>query len=268
MKVALLRGRDHAAIGAVGEAGEGPVALALSRGGAAKPYPHVDPNEDAAACVHGTHGLLVAVADGHWGVRGAELAIESLLAAAAEAWTEGRERSPDEWYQEALGALAAANEAVLGAQGPEQRSRTTLSVGLARPARNLLVAASLGDSHLFRVGARAAVDCAGAPRGRRLLFVGQQRLTTSALEREARIEIATLDDCEALVAATDGLSEEGIGVADPARTVHEALSAARTRPADERAAAAARGVVEAALAAHRTHAAGDNVAAAVAWLAG
>ncbi|HTY16363.1 MAG TPA: protein phosphatase 2C domain-containing protein [Myxococcota bacterium] len=264
MKATLLRGRDHTVMGAVAGADDGPVALALSRGGAPKPYPHTEPNEDAALCARGENGLLVAVADGHWGHRAAELALGHLLAEVANEWTEGKARGAASWRQAALAALAGANGAVLSARTPEQRSRTTLALALARPLENLLVCGSMGDSHLFRVGDDGVLELA-VMRGSRAVFLGE-RLSPAALAREARVEVQSLEPCVALVAATDGLSEESIGVADPAAAVREAVALARGRETGTRAAAAAHALVEAALAAHRKNQAGDNIAAAVAWL--
>jgi hypothetical protein len=243
----LLRGRDHVALGQVGEADAGAVAAAISRGGAAKPYDHLDPNEDAALAARGARGALVAVADGHWGHRAAERALVTLEARAAE-WLEGGAREPDAWHQLALAALVEANEAVLAEQHGEARARTTLSFALARPGENLLVHAALGDSHLFVVDAVAAAEI---PRPRRTVFLGAGPLKASAAERHASLGVQPLDRALAIVGATDGLSESGIGVADPAGAVYAAV---------------ARGVVESALAAHRANAAGDNAAAAVAWL--
>src|SRR5690606_34404772 len=74
----LLRGREATALGAVAEAGADEVGAAITRGGAPKPYDHVDPNEDAALAMGGRRGVLVAVADGHWGHVGAERALEAL----------------------------------------------------------------------------------------------------------------------------------------------------------------------------------------------
>jgi hypothetical protein len=249
---------------AVAEAGEGSVAVALSRGGAPKPYPHTDPNEDAALCAQGEHGLLVAVADGHWGHRASELALEHLLAAVAGDWTEGKSRSAAAWRLEALAALAGANRAVLAARSAEQRSRTTLALALARLPENLLVSASMGDSHVFRVSDEGPFELV-AMRKARAFFLGE-RLSATTLEREARVEVQSLDPCVALVTATDGLSEEQIGVADPAAAVRAAVAIGRARAAHARAAAAARALVESALAAHRKKQAGDNIAAAVAWI--
>jgi serine/threonine protein phosphatase PrpC len=74
-----------------------------------------------------------------------------------------------------------------------------------------------------------------------------------------------LDDVRAIVLATDGLSEVGIGLADPAAAVAEIVAGAASRAADLRPLETAREVVEAALAAHRENQAGDNAAAGVVW---
>ena len=263
MSTLLLHGRDHVEPGAVGAGGGEPVAVAITRGGAAKPYPHTEPNEDAALALNGPSGALVAVADGHWGHRGAETALAAILDA-ARGWVDGPGRSADGWYQAALSALVDANGAVLAAQSEECRSRTTLSFALVRPEENLIVHAALGDSHLFVVDGVVAAEI---PRPRKLLFLGAGPLRASVAEKTARIGVQPLDRAHAIVAVTDGLSEKGIGVADPANAVYEAVRAAHAQPPGVRALAAARAVVEAAIAAHRQQNAGDNTAAAVIWLA-
>ncbi|HSJ99487.1 MAG TPA: protein phosphatase 2C domain-containing protein, partial [Myxococcota bacterium] len=242
MSEVLLRGQEYVTLGAVGEGGGDEVAAAITRGGAPKPYQHIDPNEDAALAMRGACGALVAVADGHYGCCGAETALESLLAAARE-WLVGSSRSPDAWYQAALAALIAANDAVLAGQDARMRARTTLSFALARPEDDLLVHGALGDSHLFVVDAIVAAEI---PRPRKTLFLGAGELAPSAAERHGRIGVQTLDLPRAIVAATDGLSERAIGVADPAGAVHAAVTAAAAEPAGVRAAAAARGIVDAA----------------------
>ena len=66
--------------------------------------------------------------------------------------------------------------------------------------------------------------------------------------------------------ATDGLSEKGIGVADPGAAVAEALREAGSAEPDLQALHAARGVARRAMEAHRKQRAGDNIAVAVLWL--
>jgi hypothetical protein len=71
----------------------------------------------------------------------------------------------------------------------------------------------------------------------------------------------------AIVLATDGLSEAGIGVSNPARAVADSVRAASEQIPDVRPLAAARGLAERALDAQRRNVAGDNVATACVWLA-
>ena len=258
----LLRGRESVEIGAVAASGEGAIAAALSRGGAPKRYAYVDPNEDAALAARGGRGVLVAVADGHWGLRAAERALETLLAEAAE-WLDGAAREPDAWYQAILAALVAINNDVIATRQGNERSRTTLSFALARPAENLLVHASLGDSHLFVVDRIVASEI---PCSRKPTFLGARALRASEAEKVGRIGVQPLDAPLAIVAATDGLSEAGIGVADPAGAAYAAVAAASDEAPDGRALAAARALVRTALAAHRENDAGDNVAVSAAWV--
>lgn len=264
MRTALLLGRDHRELGAVAERADAEIAVALSRGGAAKPYAHAEPNEDVALAARGERGFLVAVADGHWGHRAAEDAISQLRNTALADWLDGAERSGDRWYQDCLHALVAANDAIVDGHTAESKSRTTLALALVRPAERLLLAASVGDSHLFVAdpegGATALLP------GRKFVFLGHERWSPSQLERGARIEIRPLDAVAAVLAVTDGLSEEGIGVEDPLAAVRLALARARRADAPERARATARSIVDTALAAHRENDAGDNVCAAVAWI--
>jgi len=263
LNAAILFGRSHGELGAVGEQVGHGVAAALSRGGATKPYPHTDPNEDAVLAARGERGALVAVADGHWGARAAEIAIERVRDHHLADFVDGPERSSDRWYQEVLHLLIATNDAVLKAQSEEQRSRTTFALALARPAEKLLVATSVGDSHLFV--ATPALVREILPRPRKLSVFGHEKWSASQAERTARFDVRPLDDLDLLVAASDGLSEKGIGVADPLLSVTEIVTAARGGSGN-RAASIARAIVDAALAAHVAQNAGDNVAAGVAWL--
>jgi hypothetical protein len=263
VKSALLFGRTQQALGGVGEDAADGVAVALTRGGAAKPYAHTEPNEDAAFAARGAHGALVAVADGHWGVRSAEIAIEQLRDRFAADWLDGAARSADRWYQDVLHALASMNDAMLAAQTEDERSRTTFALALLRESERLLVAASVGDSHLFVAtpdGVREIL-----PRPKKFAVLGHERCSVSQLERFTRCDVRPLDAIEAAVAVTDGLSEQGIGVEDPEAAVRAAVEAARAAPPAERARSTARAIVDAAVAAHVEHRAGDNVAAAAAW---
>ena len=264
MKALLLRGREHPDVGALGEAACGDVAAAISRGGAPKIYPHVDPNEDAALGVAGRCGLLVAVADGHWGHRASECALEHLLAAHAEAWVDGEAPPAAGWAETLAAAVTELDAAVRACHRDEQRPRTTLALALARPAEGVVASASVGDSLLFLVQEDGIAEL---PRARQTGFLGSKAKRAAGVTRHMCVSIRSLGAPLALVAVTDGLSETGIGVADPAAAVRSAVAGARERAREERAREAARAVARAALDAHRSQLAGDNVAVAVAWLA-
>jgi hypothetical protein len=264
MRTAVLFGRTQVELGAVGEESGDGFGAALSRGGAAKPYAHTEPNEDAVLAARGEHGALVAVADGHWGSRASEIAIEIVRNGHLADFVDGPERSADRWYQCVLHLVVAANDAILKVQTDEQRARTTFSLALARPADNLLVATSVGDSHLFAGSAAGLREV--LQKTRRVTVLGHERWTPSQTERHARFDVCPLGDTDVLVAVTDGLSESGIGVEDPLAAVTSAVAAGRTAPPMARAAVAARGIVDTALAAHVAHQAGDNVCAGVVWL--
>ncbi len=269
MSHALLRGRDHTLLGAVAGVGEGAAAIALSRGGARKPYDHVDPNEDVALFLAGPGGLLVAVADGHGGVEAAELAVE-LLADQALPWTEAADPGLEKrWEGAARETLSRAHEHILEARsrGAAASSRTTLAFAVHRPAERLLAWASIGDSHVFAVGESEATDLAFV--GGRPSFLGQAEAPADELVGRARVGVVPSDRLLAAVLASDGLSERGIGVDAPSASVVEAAQRARLasgQACDRLALETARGLVETALHSHRSRRAGDNIATAVAWI--
>lgn len=268
MRSALLRGREHLEFGALDLVAEGAAAIAISQGGHAKRYAHTDPNEDCAAFALGSEGLLLAVADGHSGFEAAELLLDHLLQHPAPQWTGPFDvPGPEQWRRHALAALCDANAEILREQADltARTSRTTLCLAVALPRRGLLLHASVGDSHLFRVDASGVVDLShgGGPG----TFLGQGSETPESLSRHCRLGMEPLSGVRALVLASDGLSEKGIGVEDPPRAVVEAVEAAASEPPHLRPSALARRVGERALEAQRRQKAGDNVAVAVAWLA-
>jgi serine/threonine protein phosphatase PrpC len=266
MRTGLLRGRDHLLLGSVATLAEGPVAIALSRGGAAKNYRHRDPNEDACAFAWSDHARVVAVADGHWGSGGAEVALDRLLERHAPRWTSP---SPialaDRWYLEGADVAHDLHRALLEASGDDSTvGRTTLAVALVRPGDGWWSTLLLGDSHAFAAaGTRIHEPSPTTPDG--TIFLGDSRLDRAGLERGTRCALER-GVPRAIVLATDGLSEAGIGVPDPARAVAECVDAVRGLAFYERPLGAARGVVERALEAQRRNAAGDNVATACIWL--
>ena len=288
MRQALLRGRDHLELGEIGAVSEGAVAIALSKGGAPKTYRHTDPNEDAAAFAIGAAGTFLAVADGHNGAEGAEIALLHLLTQHAPAWTAAdcALREAASWRDAMWQAFLEVNNEILkdaavrGAPPPG----ATLSVALARPGDDLLVYAAMGDSPLYALletpddadpaaAAAAPAKLAGladlgfeAYSDARPSYLGHQTETPASIRAHCTVGTRPLRDVRAIVLATDGLSEVGIGVADPAAAVVEIVSAAARYAADLRPLEAARSVVEIALAAHRENRAGDNAAAGVVWL--
>jgi serine/threonine protein phosphatase PrpC len=272
MRSAALRGREHPYLGAVSAIAEGCAAIAISRGGAAKTYPHKDPNEDAVGFATTRWGALVAVADGHAGCEGAEAVLERLIARHAPRWLEGA--SPglaERWVDEAPEVLLDLNGAIveLIARGATDGARTTLSVGVARPGDDLLAWLSVGDSHVFAVGAKGAREI-GAAR-QRVAFLGSPAEDRASLAERSRAGTETLHEVDALVLSTDGLSERGIGVDDPASAVARVWQEARQESRERRAPTplvAARGLAACALESHERRRSGDNIATAVAWLDG
>lgn len=267
MSRAILRGREHHDLRAVDLVSEGPAAIAISRGGAPKAYAHTDPNEDAAAFALGEGGWLIAVADGHRGFEAAEVALEHLLEHPAPHWTARDGVAPGRWSRHALAALADANAAILD-EGPagEARARTTLTLGLALPETEALLFACIGDSLLFRVDASGAEELAAPAEGTGF-FLGHGPESPDSLEKKCRLGVTTLRGARALVAVTDGLSERHVGVDDPPGVVAEAARRAAMAPPALRPGTLARTLCECALRAHRRNPSGDNVAAAVLWLA-
>jgi len=267
VRVALLRGREHPELGAVQAVAEHGVAIALSRGGAAKRYPHRDPNEDAAGFARGREGACIAVADGHGGAEAAEIALLNLLGEPAEQWTE--EPGPlDEksWRRQALAALSDANRDVRRERGrrPGRGARTTLGLAVVLPARGLLLSAAVGDSHLFVADAAGVREL--APAGAKFGFLGDAYESPADLAEITRLTSASLAGLRAVVLVTDGLSERGIGVVNPAAAVAEAVRLAEQEPCAAPGLVAARAITETALEAHRRNRSGDNVAVAVLWV--
>jgi serine/threonine protein phosphatase PrpC len=269
----FLRGRDHREIGAVAAVAEGRGAIALSRGGAHKVYAHVEPNEDAAIFALGSGGTLLAVADGHDGAYGAEKAVEHLLVERAAAWT-GRDApapSAPAWRELACETFLAAAEAI-ATTALERRlpvAATTLSFALVRPGEGRLLHASIGDSHVFpvRAGEPTPRDLGWASRAeKRTWFLAKDPLARSDLDEKCVTGCESLAGLRALVLATDGLSERGIGVRDPAAAVRAAVDGAVHSEPELRPLHACKGVVAAALRAQREQRCGDNIACALLWL--
>lgn len=271
MRHATLLGRDHTEIGALASVAEGPAAIALSRGGAAKTYAYVDPNEDAIAFSIGADAVLLAVADGHDGDHGAAAAICSLRDEWADAWSGGSgPTSSEAWARAAARAVAAANHAVLSEAGALglPPAPTTLAFALWRRREGVVHAASVGDSHVFFCSEHTTRDLTEhvSRERRRADFLGRGLLTEAGAAEVVHVETLSARDLTALVVASDGLSEHGIGVDDPPAAVHRALSLGLRAEPDLQPLAVAKAVAAAALNAHRRQVAGDNIACGVALL--
>ena len=266
MRTGVLRGREHVLLGTVATLAEGRIAIALSRGGAAKTYQHRDPNEDVCAFAWTDHAWLVAVADGHWGSGGAELAVDRLLERHAPRWTAPSAIAlADRWSLEAPDVVQDLNHALVAAgDGQHLIGRTTLAIALVRPRDGWWAGLSIGDSHLFAVDGASVLEWSPVVPDD-LAFVGDARLDRAGIARSVRAGIESRAP-RAIVLATDGLSETGIGVARPAAAVAESMHEAGGQSPDTRPLAAARGLAERALDAHRRNAAGDNVATACVWI--
>jgi len=265
MRRGVLRGREHTELGAVAALAEGRCALALSRGGYRKGYRHRDPNEDVAGFALGAGGALLAVADGHGGGEAAELAVALLLERFADGWTEA-EGLAAAWPDQAQRALVHLHAEILAhaSGGGNPEARTTLALALVRPGEDLFALASLGDSHVFVADARAARDLAQRAGGRPA-YLGSPALEPHEVAARAVVAAGPLAHAQAIALATDGLSEEGIGVDAPDAAVLAALAGSASARADLRPLETARALVERALASHRQRRAGDNVAVAM-WL--
>jgi serine/threonine protein phosphatase PrpC len=268
MRSALLKGRDHNELGAIEMIAEGPCAIAISRGGAAKTYSHTEPNEDACLFAIGPGGALVAVADGHHGATGSEIAMRHLLEHEAHDWTRARAGSADALASRAAEALSAINLAIL-AEAERCRlpaSPTTLCFALVRPGEDLLLHASVGDSHIFWTRDGAPVDLGWAAHSDEPPeFMGYPPTP----EHEARRTIAceSLVGARSLVLVTDGFSEDGIGHPIPESELHAIQTRSLRCQSDLRPVETCRGVAESTVAIQRRNRAGDNLGCAV-WIPG
>ncbi len=204
------------------------------------------------------------MADGHWGESGARIAIQQ-VAEFARTWVEDRSvREPSLWQDALIDAVQAAHRALVAAAEGKRGPRTTLSLALARRPEGAFFSACVGDSHLFWIDRERCLDL-GWPRDQPARFLGQRDVDAAWVRQATRIETGTLRDTRALLAATDGLSEPGIGVDDPPLAVLEALEESSPYPQAERAAVAAHRLATTTCETHARNGAGDNIAIAVAW---
>lgn len=272
MQTAILRGRDHRQLGGLELTGLGSAAVALSRGGARKTYSHTDPNEDCVAFALGEGGHLILAADGHHGELGSEAAVQTILDEFAGDWTAAEAPVSGEAAWRALGvdALLRANRGVLEVAGQNllPPAPTTFVLALIRPADDLLLSLSVGDSHVFAIEPNQAFELGGRnPDWKFTPFLGYEEARREMIEEYSAIGFRSLDSLRAVVLATDGLSEPGIGVADPSDAVYRTVRQVESNePLNRRAVETCRGVVEIALQAHRQQKAGDNMGCSVVWV--
>jgi len=265
--IAILRGSEAEIVGGVSVISEGNAAISLSRGGYKKRYAHTDPNEDGAAFALGEAGVLLAVADGHNGCNAAEATLAELMRRAGTLLARDGNTIDESWTRIALEAIGAIQTSLVSrvAQGVRGHSRTTLALALVLPDEDLLAFASVGDSHIFRLSPNEVVDLGSHVEGRRC-FLGNPADDLTSLARNSVIGIEPIADTQAVILATDGISEAGIGVDVPEFTVAECAAESNHFELELRPLELARNVSEAALAAHRRHRAGDNIASAVTCL--
>ncbi len=138
---------------------------------------------------------------------------------------------------------------------------------MIRPSEDLLLYASMGDSHIFLADAGGARDLGARStrEARRALgsyFLGWGEETEHSLPDKCRFGVESLRGLEAVVLATDGISERSIGVPDPEETVAGCVRDTASAPAELQPLQLARAVVESALQAQSRNRAGDNVAVA------
>ncbi len=270
MRSALLRGREHQVYGWTEIIGDGPVAAAISIGGARKTYGHTDPNEDAAGVGWGPGGAVLVVGDAHDGFEASEVLAEHLLTAPAPQWADDADLlDVAHWPRYALAALCDANADVLRERGARAgfASSTTLTLAVVQPEAGQLHYAAMGDSHLFVVGPSGAREVGGVvTRAQKSSFLGHAPFDVDGLGEIARVGSESLADAHCVVAVTDGLSERGIGVEDPVPSVLDAAQTARRAEPALRPMVLARAISEIALAAQREQKAGDNVGIAACWI--
>lgn len=208
------------------------------------------------------------MADGHWGSDASRAVVTRLIEYHAPLLLEPGHGDPaDSWETTAQGLLVDLQQQILraGSHRVPRSPRTTLCLTVAFPEHDLLNWLCVGDSLLFAVGEATVRELGVA--GDAVRYLGSPADDAARLYGHARVGSDTLQSFQALVLVTDGLSEPGIGVADPAASVEAAAHAgARAGDPELRALETVRALLESGLSAHRQQRAGDNLAIAVGWL--
>jgi serine/threonine protein phosphatase PrpC len=261
---AQLRGPEHVIFGGIAVVAEGGLGIALSRGGAPKPYAHREPNEDCVGFVWSEWGAALALADGHHGSGAASLAVERALAHAPR-WLERAPIALIDRFRADADALVRKVHQEIVKEHASSGSRTTLAVALARPGEGWLGLVSVGDSLLFTCGAAGTHRARGGERSE-AAFLGTARMDPADLSAATFVDVRSLRGEQAVVLASDGFSQPGIGVTDPEAAIMEVTRDAERRDPARASLELARGVVQRALDVQRATRSGDNVSAAVLWL--
>jgi hypothetical protein len=265
VRSAQLRGPDHTRLAGVAALAEGPVALALSRGGARKRYAHKEPNEDVLGFAWSEWGRVIAVADGHAGSGAACLAIDRVLSQHAPPWLERAPLALDARFGDEVATLLRDIHTRILADAAVASARTTLALALARPREGWLGLASIGDSLLFCVSDAGARKLASETPAR-TPYLGTPKFDAGDLIEASWMELLPLRGLRSVVLASDGFSQPELGVRDPEGVLSHALAQASRESAELRPLAFARDLTARAVAAQREQQAGDNVACAVLWL--
>lgn len=167
-------------------------AVALTRGRFPKPYPHLDPNEDAVLAASGPAGRLLAVADGHAGFDAARAALRAVAAGAPGLLDDPVERPAAALEELCRAARAAVADVVAGADHVRAGSRTALTIALLVD----------GHVHVATYGDTVCLRARGG-RGRAVGAEGPFLAAGADIPDVARARVGSRDR---LLVASDGLS--------------------------------------------------------------
>jgi serine/threonine protein phosphatase PrpC len=192
----------------------------MSAGALPKSPPALDPNEDVGAVVHGARGLMLVVADGHYGREASEVVVGHVLHSLGDD-PPAADLSDDELVRLFFDAGVAVQRETTRPDARHPYSCTTLALVLV--ADGFVEWASFGDSCVLMAtsGSGARLD---TPRN---VYLGQ-RFTiadiSGALGRGRHPVVG--DSC--VVLATDGLTDSLARAAtDPIAALSQEVRTAR-----------------------------------------
>ena len=140
---------------------------------------------------------------------------------------------------------------------------------MARPDEGTLFWLSAGDSHVFLVEESATRDVGWPSLGhKRAYYLGYEAATHERMKGTFACGSASLSNLCAVMLATDGLSEPGIGFPDPEAAVHQAAADTAQSDVETRPLEFAKRLSHATLEIQHKQRAGDNLACAVVDLRG